>query len=230
MAFDQLIADLKGVAEGQGSTLTKSDAAGADDANIQAAGATGGDSGTGGEGAAAAAAAEAGAGAGEGGNENEDGELAKSFEVQLENGQKFQAVDATELLKSLNARVGDVETSAGEALGLCVELIKSQGAQIADLHAQVKKLAGSGTGRMATLAIVPRDSQTAAGGAAATRELAKSEQTISAQDFLLKAEAAFNAEKLPGRDLALIESHINRGEKLPAALIQKVMAATGATA
>lgn len=239
--FKDLIADLTGLAaaSNKGGTLAKSAGADAADANIQTAGATGGDSGDGGEGAAgdgaAGAAGAGGDGAGgdgagdvDGDGDGDDAPMAKSFEVTLEGGEKFHAVDATDMLKSLTARMEDVETSAGEALGLAVTLLKSQAAEISDLRGRVEQLAGSGRGRQATLVIVPKDGAPAAGGSTLTKSLTPGEQDkggMKPQEFLLKAEAAFDASKLTGNELGQIETYINRGMQIPAPLIQKVMAA-----
>lgn len=235
MAFKELIADLQGVADGAASTLAKSATPGGDagDQNIADAGATGGDSGDGGEGSASTTAGVPGdgdAGAAPGAvagdeEESEEGEVVKSFEVTLEDGKKFQAMDATDLLKSVHARVADVEQSAGQALGLCVTMIKSLVADNVVLADQIKKLSGTGGGRQAVLAILPKNAPVPG------NTLTKSEPVaMNGQDFLMKAETAFNLEKISGRDLALAESHINRGEPVPARLIQAVMSATSGAA
>lgn len=237
MAFKQLISDLTGLADKKAAPLAKSNPGDAGDAAIQAAGETGGDSGDGGEGSAAA-----GDGAGDGaggdtvaggdgsaadGSEGGDGDdMSKSFEVTLEDGSKFKAVDASTLLKALNDRVEDVETSAGQALGLCVDMIKSLVASNAALEARVAKMAGSGTGRVAVLSVVGKGAN--AGTPSGTPLIKSEDKGMKPHEFLAKAEAAFDAGKLPGKDMSLIETYINRAEPIPQNLIQKVMSASGA--
>jgi hypothetical protein len=226
--FKKLIADLQGLSGA--ATLAKSQNADADDANIQAAAATGGDAGSTND---QGASADAGAGAdggdgGDGGDGDGAGageeDLSKSFEIELPSGQKVQAFDASEMLKSLTARQDAMESGVGEALGLAVDLIKSLSADNAAMHEQLAKLSATGGGRKAMLAIVPRNGE----GAGGTTTLAKSagaDNGMKPSEFLLKSEQAFDAQKISGRELSLIETHINRAEAIPAHLIQKVMAA-----
>lgn len=213
--FKDLIADLEGLA----APLAKSQAGDAGDANIQAAGATGGDSGDGGEGAAGAGAGE---GAGEG-DEEDDPSLAKSFEVELSNGTKFKAMDASDLIKSFAERMDAAESATGEALGLCVTMLKSLAADNARLTEAVGKLAATGSGRTSVLSIIGKN--TAAAGSGATLTKSHASEGMKPQEFLAKSEAAFDAGKLTAREISLIETTINRGDQMPAALIQKVMSA-----
>lgn len=234
MSFKKLLGELQ--------DLAKSQAGNADDANIQAAGATGGDSNNGGEGggeagASAGASADAGGGAeggaagatggegGEGGGDGEDG-LVKSFEVELADGSKAKAIDPDSLIKSMtdmHGRLGTVESDVGEALGVCVTLIKSLVADNAKMRADLKTLSKQGTGRVTLLSIAGKNTEAAPGAVAATLAKSDADKGMKPQEFLAKAESAFNGKALSGRDLALAESHINRGEAVPMHIIQAVM-------
>lgn len=218
--FKDLISDLQGL-NASSTELAKSQAGDGGDAVIQSAAETGGDANLqAGENAGAGDGDAGGEGSGDGASEEGD-ELSKSFEVTLENGQKFKALDATDLVKSLTEKMGTLESATGEALGLCVTMLKSLAADNAALHAEVAKLAKTGTGRSSLLAIVPQKDAPGAGGSTA---LVKSEaKPMSGQEFLTKSETAYNEKKITARELMLAESHINRGEAVPAAIIQKVM-------
>jgi hypothetical protein len=245
MSFKKLLADLATV---QKDVLAKSTASDPADAAIAAAGATGGDSKDPKAGDSQAAAAAAGATGATGGDkpgatggdkpnpDDKGGDLAKSFTVKGPDGEEFEAIDAGELLGNLQKSLSSLETDAGEALGVCIELIKSQQAQIDGLTASVRKLGESGTGRKAVLSVVQRDTTSGQGGkgGSGADTLAKGgqgggESTITRAEFLAKSEQAFDAGKLNGQELGLIETFINRGEPVPAHLIQKVASAVSLT-
>lgn len=233
--FTKLLAEL---ADTKADVLAKSTNGDADDAAIQAAGATGGDAkdpAAGDAGAAAAASGDAGGAkadkepkGGEGGEGGED-DLGKSFQITLENGEVMEAMDATKVLETLSKSFEALESDSAKAIGVCVELIKSQQTQIDSLTASVRKLSASGNGRQAVLSIMsrgaaqPTGSDLAKGGEAGKG--GEEKKGLTPTEFLAKSEQAFNAGKLAGKDLSLIETHINRGEAIPAHLIQKVSAA-----
>lgn len=224
--FKDLIDDLQGLADKSGGAdLTKSNAGDAADTNIAAAADTGGDANNpgGNTGATIDDGEGGGEGDGEGGGGEGDGEgeLSKSFEVTLEDGSKFKALDATELVKSLNDKMGSLEAATGEALGLCVSLIKSLHADNVALHAEVAKLAKSGTGRVSTLAIVGKE--VPGSGGATTMAKSDADKGMKPEDFLAKSEVAFNAQKITGRELATVEAYLNRGAPVPQDLIRKVL-------
>lgn len=230
--FKELIADL-GALAAKAPDLTKSQTIDPADTKIADAGATGGDSGDGGEGSAGNGDGDGAGGSGEGGGDGDGDDLTKSFEVTLENGKKFQAVDASEMLKALTTRQDEIETSTGEALGMCVTLLKSLSADNERLSGIVtkqdealRKLAGTGAGRQAVVAVLGKVTPGSGGGS----DLVKSnvDKGMKPAEFLLKAEAQFNAGRLDGRQLAHIETIINRGEQMPAEYIQKVVGTAAA--
>lgn len=169
-------------------------------------------------------------------------ELAKSLTVKLEDGTEVEAVDGTELVKSLTDSLGalttrfdDNESSLTKAFARTIDLLKAQtalitgqGTLITGMQSQVKEqgetikaMAGEGRGRKAIVTMVekkPEGTTLAKGG--------EGGGGMSPNDFMAKAESQFKAGRLGGNELAYIESSFNRGEfNLPTALISKVTAA-----
>ena len=213
--FDKLLGELDTLTAEQAdmSKALPSDD-GKDDAKIQAAAEDGG--------------GEAGA---EGGAEEDEGDendepMGKSLgEVTLPDGTKAEAVDGTELVKSLIEQIGEIKTGAeatetkmAKALEGAVGLIKSQGEMIKSLTESVKKLSNEGRGRKTVLTISEKPGT--------TDTLKKSdEQGMSAQDFMAKSNAAFDARQISGKELTVIDVSLRTGVAIEPALIQKVLAA-----
>ena len=196
--FDELLAQLKAEEE-QNSTLAKALPAedGEDDEAIQAAAADGdtdadnenpedheepdGDEGKGGK------------------------PLAKSVTAMVD-GEEVEAIDATDMLKSLEARVNEHDSVLAKALTSTLATVKAQGDLIKSLQAEVKKLAGKGAGRKTVLSIVEKP-------AAGEQVMAKSEQDgMTPQQFMAKANAAFTAGKLTGKELTTLDVAIRNGQ------------------
>lgn len=198
--FDELLGELE--------TLAKAQPAGEGDDKIVAAAAEGGGQGTGEE--------ESEGGDVEGEAEGEG--MAKSFEVTLADGTKVQAQDGTALLKALEGRVDETESTMAKALGVAVDLIKSQGAQIAALKASVKAISSEGKGRKAVLSVADKP---------VAGTLAKSEgaDAISPDQFMAKALDAQKAGRLTGLDVSTAEACLNRGQQVPANIVSAVLGA-----
>ncbi len=202
--FDELLGELE--------TLAKAQPAGEGDEKIVAAAADGGGQGSGepdGD-----EDADAGMGDGDG---DEGKPMAKSFEVTLADGTKVQAQDGTELVKALQERIEGTETVLAKALETAVGLIKSQGEQIAALAGKVKAMGGEGKGRKAVLSVVEKP---AAGG-----DMAKStdEQGMKPEEFMAKALDAQKLGRLTGIEVATAEAYLNRGQPVPASIIERVI-------
>ena len=136
-----------------------------------------------------------------------DGEpMGKSFEFELDNGEKVQAFDATELVKSLQTEVSALR-KAPEAVGAAVELIKSLQGQVSALTAKVAELGNQGRGRKAVLSVAEK--QTAG-------TLAKSEQTPDRDSVLAKCLDAQRSGALTAVDVSRAETAFNAGVPLPA--------------
>jgi hypothetical protein len=234
MSFQKLIEDMQ--------ALAKSSAAGAaDDAAIKAAAAaagveTGGEGGgEGGEGelsadqaqAAADAAAEAAGDAGgesaadgdaAAGAERDESNLTKSFSFTLEDGTVVEALDGADLVKSLMQRMNDDKAEMVKALGMSVDLIKSQAAQLETMSARITTLSAEGRGRKSAVSI----SEKTVSGAP---DLQKSQQApgLTRQEFFAKADAAQKAGRITAAEIGLAETYLNKGSAIPAHIINRVM-------
>lgn len=136
--------------------------------------------------------------------DGEDEMMGKSFEFELESGQRVKAFDGTELLKSLAAQVKESETERKEiaaALESAVMLIKSQSEAISDLRASVAKLANQGRGRKSVLTV------------AEPPVIAKSETADEMQpgEILAKCREAHRSGKLGALDVSRAEIALNNG-------------------
>jgi len=141
--------------------------------------------------------------------------MAKSFELTLEDGTKIQAQDGTEMVKALSDRLDANEANLAKALGSAVSLIKGQGEMIKSLVDQVKKLSGEGRGRKTVVSVVEKPDPT----------MAKSHQPdgLSLDQFFAKALAAQKEGRISGTEIAVAETYLNRGQEIPAAIVQRVM-------
>lgn len=147
--------------------------------------------------------------------------MAKSFSFQLETGEVIEALDGTELVKSLMNRVDTSEGVIAKALGQAVELIGKQGARmneqadlIKSLQADVKKLSSQGAGRKAVLSVAEKQTEAT---------LAKSESGMTRQEFFAKANAAFDAGRISGKDLTVIDVSLRSGLEIDQGLMSKVV-------
>lgn len=190
-----------------------------------------------GDDAAIADAAEDGAEAGEEADAGEGGEapdagageeegFGKSFTFKTDDGEEVDAVDATDLLKSLVEQVGSLTGRLNEsegdmvkALGTAVDLIKSQGQAITTLQGQVKELASAGRGRRTVVSITEKLDQ---------QQLAKSQpaaqpEGLSRDQFLSKASAAFDEGKITGLELTMAETALNKSMTVDPKIVGKVL-------
>lgn len=199
------IADLGAEQEAMTKALPADD--GKDEENIQAAAAEGGLDGD----------ADDEGGKPDGDDDDEgNATMAKSFELTLEDGTRLVAQDGTEIVKSLRARVEQNEEQMSKALGSAVELIKGQSALIKSLSERVAKLSGEGRGRKTVVSVVEKP-----GPGAST--MAKSEPAgMSPDQFFVKALDAQKAGRISGTEIAVAEACLNRGEAIPASIVQRV--------
>jgi len=151
-------------------------------------------------------------------HEEPDGDekpMAKSV-MALIDGEEVDAVDATEILKSLDARIGANEEVMAKALASTLATIKSQGEMIKSLSTQVQKLSGKGAGRKTVLSVVEKTGADV---------LAKSAQEgMTANEFMAKAQAAFDAGKLTGLELTSADVALRTGQPVPEAILAKALA------
>lgn len=155
------------------------------------------------------------------GKEGGDAPMAKSFVVKLEDGSEVEAQDGTELVKSLMGRIDNNEETLAKALGSAVNLIKVQGEQIAQttalvksLQSKVSELSGEGRGRKTVVSIHEKPANV----------MAKSEpEGLTAQEFMTKSNAAFNAGRISGKDLTVIDVSIRNNQAIDQSLVAKVL-------
>lgn len=137
--------------------------------------------------------------------------------IAMVDGEEVEAIDATELLKSLDDRIGGMESVLAKALESTLSTVKSQGELIKSLQSQVTKLAGQGKGRKTVLTVMEKP-------AAGEQPMVKSQQDgMTPQEFMLKANAAFDARKLTGHELTTIDVAMREGKPIPPALITKAL-------
>lgn len=147
---------------------------------------------------------------------DEDGKenpFAKSFNGTTEDGQAFEAIDGTELIKALHAEVETNKADLTKSLTFLVSVIKSQGNLIKSLQENYIELAGQGRGRKSV--------------SGPTFDMAKSlqdSQPLNAQGFMLKANAAFDAGRISGKDLTVCDVATRMGSEIDPALVSKVLA------
>lgn len=158
-----------------------------------------------------------GAGA-EGGGGDDEETMGKSFALKLEDGTELEAIDGTELVKSLMARVESNEGTVMKALGTAVDLLGKQGDMIKSLQDEVKKLAGEGRGRKTVVSVSEKP---VAGATMAKSQGA--DDGLSANEFMAKALAAQASGRLTGLDVARAESALNKGLPVPQDVVNRVI-------
>lgn len=166
--------------------------------------------------AIAAAAAEAGAKPAAPAADADDAPaFGKSFEFTDAAGATHEAVDATDLVKSLIARVDSVDDVLAKALTSMAGSLKAQGELIKSLSGQVQSLSGQGRGRKAVLSVVEKP---------AIGEMTKSQPDagVTPEQFFAKANAAFDAGKISGKDLNVVSVCLRGNHPIDPALVQKI--------
>lgn len=160
-----------------------------------------------------AGAAPAAAAAGEG---DEDAPvLGKSMQAVDESGNTFDAVDATELIKSLLERQDTNESNMAKAVEALSGVLDKQTALIKSLSDKVTALSSQGRGRKAMLSVVEKP--------AASGVMAKSDEGVTPEMFFAKANTAFDEGKLSGQELNVISVCLRSNHPIPQDLIGKVI-------
>jgi len=162
-------------------------------------------------------------------SEGEESELlGKSFEVTNENGEKMEAVDGTELVKSLIAQIDEfkqekVTHEAGlmKSLGVMSGLLKDQATalkeqsdMIKSLQAEVATMRGEGRGRKSVVSVMEKPST----------QMTKSQQEgPTAEEFMMKAASARDAGRLTAIEMSTIELSLQKSVPIDKRLINKIM-------
>lgn len=204
--FDELLKSLQDVADEQDENGTGT-AAGDETDDVVAAAAA--DSGV----------AAPGAGAGDDDDEADAGgaPMAKSFVLQDSEGNEQEAIDATELLKSLMDRQGSVEQTLAKALGSVTGLVKKQGDMIKSLNAKIDDLSSQGRGRKTVLSVVDKPD-----AATMAKSHAAGAAPMSPGEIMAKCLAGQKSGALTGMDVARAEISINNGVPLPADIVSRL--------
>jgi hypothetical protein len=151
--------------------------------------------------------------------ERNDGELLeKAFKVVLPDGTETEALDATDILKALNADVGTIRTGV---LPQVLAIMGKQQNMLKALVDEVKELRGQPTPRRSTITLHEKN-VTSAGSAGGGASLAKAEG-MTAGEFMLKAEAAFDAGRISGVEARHVNLLINRGVQPDPELVAKIL-------
>jgi hypothetical protein len=160
-------------------------------------------------------------GEGDGDGDGDEGPMAKSFSFQLDTGEVVEAIDGTELVKSLQGEVAllksERETAATQTdkvFQAVLGQLKSQGQLIKSLSAQVEKLSSEGRGRKSI----------AAPNAAMAKSMGTDSGGLTPDRLLAKANAAFDAGRISGKELTVIDVSLRHGAALDDGLMARVLA------
>ena len=148
-------------------------------------------------------------------DEGEGEMMGKSFNFRLESGEEIEAIDGTELVKSLIARFDSTESAMTKALGGAIDLIKSQGEEISALKTEVKRLGSEGRGRKTVVSVAEKP---------AVGAMAKAEPAgVSSEEFMAKCLTAQSAGRITALDVAKAEGYLLKGLAVPADIVQRVL-------
>lgn len=145
--------------------------------------------------------------------------MGKSFEVAGSDGVKHQVVDATNLVKAIMDRQDGSDAVLAKALQSMTGTLAKQNELIKSLSEQVKTVSAQGRGRKAVLSVSEKPSidTLAKSGAAAE------EGGMTPSEFFAKANNAFEAGKLGGKDLNTISVCIRGNHAIDESLVKKVL-------
>lgn len=180
--------------------------------------------------------AEKNKGKGEGqGKENDNPEfMGKSFVFVDENNVEQKGFDVTEFMKALPARLATLESNDTskldqviEAMGTMIEIIGQRDDMIKSLQTQVTQLSSLPGGRKSVLTIADRgnsinDMQKSLNNLNGGGSNAFQEGQLTTEQIMLKAQSAFEAGKITGMDLAVLEETTNSGAAIPAGLMKSL--------
>jgi len=165
-------------------------------------------------------------------DEDEEGEkpFGKSFGVTLGDGTQVEAYDATEILKSFDARIGSQTSELGllkaevsalkareipsaEAIeNAIVPVLEKQNDLIKSLQEQVTKLSKQGQGRKSVLNVSEKPS-----AGVETRP-----ETPNNEALMTKALIAQKQGRLTGSDVARLDAYLGRGLQAPPEIVARL--------
>lgn len=219
--FKQLLATLQNLDVEQGEVLAKSVQPAQDDNKIQAAAAASGANN--GEGSGAGPGEGEGEGKGEGEGDDADkkkkegegeGEGEGTLTKSLTGANGEELIDATEVLESLQKSMNDSNEMLGTAIPTMIGMMKRMGETIVAQGEMIKSLqtgqiasGAQGAGRKSQVVLLAKS---AAGAQAAASE----EPQLTADDLMIKSNAAYSAGKISGVELGMIDLAL-RSRQLP---------------
>jgi hypothetical protein len=149
------------------------------------------------------------------GDDDGDEPMGKSFAFTLDSGEVVEAIDGTELVKSLMGRIDNQEQSMQKAMGIALDLIKSQGAQITLLKSELTTLGNAGRGRKTVVSVAEKP---------APEAMHKSEPSgVSGEEFMAKALTAQASGRITGLQVSIAETALQKGLAVPADIVNKVL-------
>lgn len=172
----------------------------------------------------AKAKADAEGGDGDDGEGDDEAVMGKALTMTDADGNPVEAIDATELLKSLQAEVEHIGANSNKGLSAILGLVKSQGDLIKSMSTQMAALGAQGRGRRAVLAVTekPGGSTDLAKSLAAEAGGESADAGMPRQEFLAKAIQAAEQGLISFHDANLAETMINRGQQPAPGVVQAV--------
>lgn len=158
----------------------------------------------------------------DGEDEDEDEVLGKSFQAVGIDGRSVKAYDATDLIKSLDARIQDVKSTVdadnqhlSKSLTLVADMLKAQSEQIDVLQKALVNMGKLGAGRKAVLTVTEKPEPAM---------MKSAPSAMNTETFMMKANAAYNAGRITGKDLTVCDVSLRHNEAIDAGLINKIFA------
>lgn len=159
--------------------------------------------------------------------------MAKSFVLKDADGNEHEAIDGTEMLKSLEFSLAMHKDESASAMTGILALVKSQSEALASTQAMVKSLqerivqmGGASSGRKTVLNVHEQINQLQKSMGVPGAQAVDQNQ-MTGQQFFAKANELFNAGKLSGKELATVDTALRSGMPLAKALdeslIQKIV-------
>lgn len=154
--------------------------------------------------------------------DNDDAPMAKSMTAVID-GEEVEAIDATELLKSLDGRIGKTEDVLAKALTSTVAALKDSQEMIKSLTARLDKLAGQGSGRKTVITVMDKPSVAAASAETLAKSQSNQQEGVAVEEFFAKANSLFESKKLTGLELNTISVCLRERQQIDPKLVQKVV-------
>lgn len=140
----------------------------------------------------------------------------KSITATDADGNAVEAVDATELLKSMQDTLDRHDGMLAKSLTPLMQAVVKQGEVIKSLQDQISKLGNKGAGRQSVLVATSLNSGVSGSRSGTTG-------VPSREEFIAKATAAWEAQKLTGQELTACDVAIRESKPLDPSILKKVL-------